>query len=226
MTANVISALALTLAIVTAAVTQIQRAFDTRRIVRQQLTDVLSKITDWQVKAAESPGSQAYLAPAATTQARLAAMLIDQLPGKLVTDTDYVMLASAAVDPVEAKRNYDKAIAAARTVYYRRLARRGYGSFLFAIGDFAAARQQFQTAIDEVSEPGDEGHALRCDLHSTWATFEGGAGHAPEAAQQSALAEAELSQIVNPAWRRWYSNAGPAQELPGQPAAAAPVPAG
>jgi hypothetical protein len=117
---------------------------DTRRVVRQQLTDVILRISDMNIKLAVSPQEGEYLAPAISSAARLAGTLVMQLPQSLVNDVDYVTLASVAYDPLEVKQYYEKAIAICNSSYYRVLARRGYGSRLFETGDYPAGRSQFR----------------------------------------------------------------------------------
>lgn len=203
------SVCALVFSVFSLALAQVQRTLDNRRIVRQQLTDTLSRITDMAVQGAKNPDDMQFLGPAATSQARLATMLIEQLPPKLVSDVDYVTLASVAFDPIEGKQNYEKAIRAARSPYYRRLARRGYASFLFNYGDYQAARTQFSTALGELTDSTDESHALRYDLYKLWSWYEQRAGHQQEAQETAQLADAELANIENQAWRDWYSREQP-----------------
>jgi hypothetical protein len=158
-----------------------------------------------EIESRKSPDAAEYLGPALTSQARLAAVLIDQLPSGLVNDIDYVTLASASFDPIDARQYYEKAISAARTAYYRRLARRGYGSFLFESGDYAAGAGQFGAALSEVTQSGDEGHALRFDIYGLWGWYEQKAGHEHEAQEKNRLAQDELNQIQSQAIRRSYA---------------------
>jgi hypothetical protein len=217
---------ALVVSVITLALTQVQRALDNRRIIRQQLTEVLSRITDMQIEGRKSPEAMEYLGPALTAQARLAAVLTDQLPPRLVSEIDYVSLASASFDPIEARQYYEKAISVARTAYYRRLARRGYASFLFESGDYEAGASQFNAALNEVTQPGDEAHAMRLDLYRTWAWYEQQAGHAERAAENLRLAQDELGKIENLALRRSYYGDQASKSAGTDGAAEGPRPAG
>jgi hypothetical protein len=160
-----------------------------------------------------------YLRPSAESLTRLAAALADQLPRRLVNDLDYVTMATGAFDPIESRQYYEKAIRAARTPYYRILARRGYGSYLFASGDDEGGANQFSTAISELTQAGDEGHAMRCDLYGLWAFYEQKAGHAEAAQDKSERAQYELNQIQNQALRREYSYDPAGTSRPRQPQA-------
>jgi tetratricopeptide (TPR) repeat protein len=174
-------------------------------VVRQQLTDVILRISDMNVKLAGAPQEGEYLMPAISSAARLADALIMQLPQTLVNDVDYVTLASATYDLLEVKQYYEKAIAICNSSYYRVLARRGYGSRLFEAGDYPAARSQFRAALEDLSDPTDEGHARRADLYRTWATCEQDAEDPEEAAKLTRLAADEIAKIKSKFMRKWYS---------------------
>jgi tetratricopeptide (TPR) repeat protein len=207
----IVGTVALVVSVFTFAWTEYRRTMDTRRVVRQQLTDVILRISDLSVKLAGSPQEGEYLAPAVSSAARLAAALIMQLPQKLVNDVDYVTLASVAYDPLEVKQYYEKAIAICSSPYYRVLARRGYGSRLFEAGDYLAARSQFRAALEDLSDPTDECHARRADIYRIWATCEQDAEDPEQAAKLSELATGEIANINSKFLRKWYS-----QDQPGE----------
>jgi tetratricopeptide (TPR) repeat protein len=207
----IVGTAALVVSVLTFAWTEYRRTMDTRRVVRQQLTDVILRISDLSVKLAGSPQEGEYLAPAISSAARLAAALVMQLPQKLVNDVDYVTLASVAYDPLEVKQYYEKAIAICSSPYYRVLARRGYGSRLFEAGDYQAARSQFRAALEDLSDPTDECHARRADIYRIWATCEQDAEDPEQAAKFSELATGEIANINSKFLRKWYS-----QDQPGE----------
>jgi hypothetical protein len=201
----IVSIVALTVSIFTFAWTEYRRTMDTRRVVRQQLTDVILRISDMNIKLAVSPQEGEYLAPAISSAARLAGTLVMQLPQSLVNDVDYVTLASVAYDPLEVKQYYEKAIAICNSSYYRVLARRGYGSRLFETGDYPAGRSQFRAALEDLSDPTDECHARRADLYRIWASCEQDAEDPQQAAELTKLAAEEAAKIKSKFLRKWYS---------------------
>lgn len=204
-TVTIISAGALAISIATLILTQLQRLNDTRRIVRQQLTDCLVRIADMSLQWKKSPDEGEWLEPAISAEARLGSTLIGQLPRSLINDVDYISLAAALQgDPLEAKRYYEKAIKAAGSDYYRNLTRSGYASLLFLrMGDYAAGREQYTEALDSLSDSTDECHAGRADLYWSWAFDEKEIGNHEKAVELQRQATDEIAKIHNPAFRRY-----------------------
>jgi tetratricopeptide (TPR) repeat protein len=207
----IVSAVALVISIFTFVWTEHRRTADTRRIVRQQLTDVVLRIADMSVQSARSPKESEYLAPAISSAARLADALIRQLPKTFINDVDYVTLASVAFDLLEVKQYYEKAIGICNNSYYRALARRGYGSRLFGAGDYQGARSQFRAALDDLSDLTDECRGRRADLFITWASCEQEGEDPNEAIKLRNSANEEIAKIQSKFVRKWYSQNQPGE---------------
>jgi len=206
-TVTMISAGALAISIVTLVLTQVQRFIDTRRIVRQQLTDSLVRIADMSLQWKKSPDEGEWLSPAISTEARNASALIGRLPPSLVNDADYVSLAAAfQYDPIEAKWYYEKAIETSTSNYSRNLCRGGYAAHLFLVtGDYSAGREQYTKALDSLSDSSDECHARRAGLYRSWASLEEATENHEQAIELQRKAADEIAKIHKVAFRKWYS---------------------
>lgn len=152
--ALIISAVATTISIV-------RGQKEKQRTVRNQITDILSRIVAGNIEnaklyhetAANNPEYFQNLSSILNQQNAFllnqAIYLTDQVP-ELVTAVEYNTLATAnanAGDLIMAEKYYRKAVAVSPNDYYRSLATRSYGAFLFAQRRYEEAREEFRKAV-------------------------------------------------------------------------------
>jgi len=159
--AVLISGMALLLSIVATVISIHRKKRESQRIIRSQLTDVLSRIVSTNLesiklqhrKARKNPeyynAIVGILSQQSASLLQQALYLIEQIPG-LVASIEYGTIATAnlnAGDIIQAENYYQKAIQVASNEYYRSLAIRNYGLFLFQHHRFEEARDQYRKSI-------------------------------------------------------------------------------
>ncbi len=156
-----ISAFAFFLSLVATVISVIRGKYEKQRAVRNQITDILGRITTTSIEQAKLFHETADKDPAyyQTVSSMLnqqntfliqqATYLIEQV-SELVTAVEYNTVAFAtanAGDLISAERYYIKAIDVSPNNYYKSLGMRSYAGFLFTQRRFEDGREQFRKSI-------------------------------------------------------------------------------
>lgn len=156
-----ISVSALIISTVATTISIIRGQKEKQRTVRNQITDVLSRIVAGNIENAKLYHETAQTNPeyfqaisSILNQQNAfllnqAIYLTDQVP-ELVTAVEYNTLAGAnanAGDLIMAEKYYRKAVAVSPNDYFRALAKRSFGTFLFAQRRFEEGREEFRKAV-------------------------------------------------------------------------------
>ena len=156
-----ISVSALIISAVATTISIIRGQKEKQRTVRNQITEVLSRIIAGKIEnaklyhetAEKTPEYFQALSSILNQQNAFllnqAVYLTDQVP-ELVTAVEYNTLAAAnsdAGDLIMAERYYSKAITVCPNDYYKSLAIRSYAGFLFAQRRLEEAREEFRKAV-------------------------------------------------------------------------------
>lgn len=141
--------------------TEIKTRYEKGRIIRSQLTDVLGRITKLNIENAKSFKDYGQKDPAYhqtissilnqenTSLLQQAMYLSEQIPDLVsAVDLNTIAVANAnAGDLILAEEFYKKAIEKSGNDYYKALATRSYGGFLFPQRRFEEARQQYRNSV-------------------------------------------------------------------------------
>jgi hypothetical protein len=155
-----LSSLAFALSLYATFTTERRASDDKRRTVRNQLTDVLARLTSLQLDNAklmhEAKGDAMYTQSVSMALGQQNGFLLDQafyladqIPS-LVTTYEFNSIAAAsfgAGDVLSAEKYHLKAIEVAHSDLYRAQATRGYAVFLFSQRRFVEGRDQFNKSL-------------------------------------------------------------------------------
>ena len=177
-----ISSLAFIVAVLSFINTLRQRRVDNQRTLRIALTDVIAELvgTDWERSQLdrENPGTsddkivdmRRILNSKRSYLVRHGDFLAEQMPD-LITDADLNSLARAFADIGD----YDKAhaywrrcVARSSTSLIRSMNLRGYGRFLFRLGEFGGGRKAYRESLEIEVPDNDETRRIRADTYAMW----------------------------------------------------------
>jgi tetratricopeptide (TPR) repeat protein len=183
----IVSSVAVTVSLTSAAVTLFQKRSETLRVVRQQITDALAKILALAYQQAEltmdptadqtNPQHQAklgYIFRQHTFYSRHAIFLMQRAPN-IVSDADYIALAESfqqVGDYVEANANYLKAISKSRNPFYRGVNIRMAAEARYHQGDCGGGASLYEDALKLTMGSGDQTLAARGYTYQSWARSE------------------------------------------------------
>jgi tetratricopeptide (TPR) repeat protein len=181
-----VSIIALSFSIISTYITLRQKKYETERTLRNQLTDVLAKITALNLENAKIPqegaspsgltsGMRGHLRDQQRFLVRQATYVIDQIP-TLVSPFEYLLVAGTfeSIDDVyQAEQFFRKAIEhSADDEMNRGIITRAFARFLFNQGEHELAREQYMAAVEIFSGDSDIMKEYRGDTYLRWATQE------------------------------------------------------
>jgi tetratricopeptide (TPR) repeat protein len=204
-----ISALSLTVALISLILTYRQKSRQDKLAARKSLTDNIAAIVAANIEFAKQPvGSEAtaesrILRRHINSQRRYlvnhGAMLVSEIR-ELATEIDYNVLAGAfetSFDFERAATFWQKCIEASDTPAVRAMNRRGYAMFLYSQGRFEDGRRQYEASLAEAIGDGDAARRLRADTYAMWARSERDFGFIEESKRRHGQAKAEASRMAN-----------------------------
>jgi tetratricopeptide (TPR) repeat protein len=242
-----VSIVALSFSIISTYITLRQKKYETERTLRNQLTDVLGKITALNLENAKIPQEGAtatgltsrmrgHLRDQQRFLVRQATYVIDQIPA-LVSPFEYLLVAGTfeAIDDVyQAEQFFRKAIEhSADDEMNRGITTRGFARFLFNQGEHELAREQYMASVEIFSGDSDIMKEYRGDTYLRWATQELEWSYPDNAKTYLSEAKQIFESKANPIARRRsvarlndhidhvYSSSLPAREKQKQPEVAA-----
>jgi len=183
----------------------IRSRHDKQRAIKHEITDTLGRIVATALESAkiyrearESDPAYFQMVSSILNQQNTfllnqATYLAEQVPS-LMTAVEYNTIASAtanAGDLIAADRYYQKAIEVSPNDYYRSLALRSYGGFLFAQGRFEVARELFKKAIMLMPGTGNFVHFTNGFTYQMWGWNEA------NQAKQAKFAELVFERAAN-----------------------------
>lgn len=173
-----------------------QKNSETRRTIRSQITDAISKLdsvfAEWDKLIHENldKSSDPYLVARRSFLngqrrflARQVVFLIDQVP-ELTTDFEYNRVAdafSAVGDFDKANHYYLKAMEVSENNYYKSICARAYARSLFWQGSPTDARERYQESVALVKQDSDFYRFHTAETYQRWAAAEADAGNWDEA---------------------------------------------
>ena len=175
--------LAFVVSAISTTITIVRGRREKQRAIRNEITNVLSQIVATAIENAKlyqennekpTPYYQAVSSILNQRNAFLlnqAVYLSDQVP-QLITAVEYNTLAAAnanAGDLFTAEKFYRKAIERSNNPFYRSMALRSYGGFLFPQRRFAEAREIFRQAINLMQGNSDQVHYTNGFSYQMWA---------------------------------------------------------
>lgn len=181
-----VSVVALSFSIISTYITLRQKSYETERTLRNQLTDVLAKITALNLEFAKipqegvsasglTPDMRGHLRDQQRFLVRQAKYVTDQIPA-LVGPFEYLLVAGtfASIDDVyQAEQFFRKAIEhSADDEMNRGMITRGFARFLFNQGEHDLAREQYVAAVEIFSGDSDIMKEYKGDTYLRWATQE------------------------------------------------------
>jgi tetratricopeptide (TPR) repeat protein len=164
----IFSGAAIIISIFSTFISLLQKNFETKRILRTQLTDITSELNDIVLEVREKAvkalqniageqkpdifmeGKLAMDSLKAMNLARQAEYIIKQLPSKLITDIEYSVMANTYIiinDIEQAEKHFNNSIKAALNNKYKALHMRSYGSFLYDSGKRKQANIIYSDAV-------------------------------------------------------------------------------
>jgi tetratricopeptide (TPR) repeat protein len=197
-------------AFVVSLVTLLLKGPENRRIIRNQLTDIIGKLNAVQAEARKlsmekeqerfNPHVNALFAFFNDQRVFLvwqASFLIRQIP-KDVSDIEYALIArafDAIGDQSQADRYWNKCIQSSQGEYYRSMNLRGYASYLFAQGSFEDGRKKFEESVSSLTGDSDRMRHAKGETYLRWALIEREFGFGPEADTLLAKAKATFESL-------------------------------
>jgi tetratricopeptide (TPR) repeat protein len=204
-----LSSSAFILSLITTIITLKQKKYEIERGLRQQITDVISKLNTVfeQENRLENEAQSSNPRYAANMRsffngqkqffARQAVYLINQLPA-LVSEAEYNAVArafEAVADYEQADYYYRKALEASPSTLYEAINLRGHGRVLFKQGRIAEGRTAFQESLNLIPSDTDRHHMFRGDTYERWVRAEADALFFDEADKHFHSAEVEYQAI-------------------------------
>jgi tetratricopeptide (TPR) repeat protein len=181
-----VSVIALSFSIISTYIALRQKRYETERTLRNQLTDVLAKITALSLENAKIPqegasasgltaGMRGHLRDQQRFLVWQAKYVIDQI-SPLASPFEYLLVAGTfeSIDDVyQAKEFFRKGIEhSADDEMNRGIITRGFARFLFNQGEHGRAREQYMAAVENFSGDSDIMREYRGDTYLRWATQE------------------------------------------------------
>jgi tetratricopeptide (TPR) repeat protein len=206
-----LSAVAVTISLVSTAITLLQKRYETFRMLRQQITDAVSRLLEL---AQES--SLLQFDPAvdrSTVQFQTRSQIISQqhafyarhalflmeLGSTIVSDADYLAVAAAfqqVADYTQANIAYDRAIKKAHKGYPTVIALRFYAYALYSQGDVITGARRYAAAAETFKKDRSlYGIFTTAYTYQLWAFAEATMGDLPEARRLFALAATTYMSI-------------------------------
>jgi tetratricopeptide (TPR) repeat protein len=212
-----ISVSALIISAVATTISIIRGQKEKQRSVRNQITDTLSQIIAGNIEKAKlyyetAEKNPEYFQSISSILNQQNAFLLnqaiyltDQVP-ELVTAVEYNTLATANVDAgdlIMAERYFRKAIDASTNEYYKSLAMRSYGVFLFTQRRFEEGREVFRKSVSLLKGGDNLARQTKGFTYQMWAWNElNNAGSIGRATELVESASNEFKGIDNEAVRR------------------------
>jgi tetratricopeptide (TPR) repeat protein len=206
----VFSGIAVTVSLLSATVTVLQKRYETLRVVRQQITEALSKVIALAYQQAEltmdtsvdqtTPqfqGKLGYIFRQHTFYSRHAIFLMERSP-KIVSDADYIALAEAfqqVGDYAEANLNYESAIRKARNSFSRCVNMRMAADARYYQSDHDSGAAMYAEALKTISGNSHHARVMRGFTYQLWARSEAMYHDRARAAELFAKAEETYKTI-------------------------------
>jgi tetratricopeptide (TPR) repeat protein len=232
---DLISVLAFILSLAATIISVFTNFREKQRAMKREITDLLTKISSLQIENAklfkENASDPIFCQTVSTVLnqqnaflLQQVAYLMDKVP-ELVTCVEYNSLAvasSTAGDIGTAAKYFAKAVETAPPPYYKALALRSYGVFLFTIHEFEHARNCFRNSLTMLSGGDNFARSTRGLTYQAWGWNEVNIANAPQVA--GALFESAANEFRGIDNKVLRDNALNALAVARMPVMAMPVP--
>jgi tetratricopeptide (TPR) repeat protein len=205
-----------TFALVFSVVTLRQKAGEARLARREQLTDLLQKLSELNTEVSTyrflreakkdeyPPNYVGLINDQRRFLVRQAAFVAAKIK-RLVSPYEYLIIAGGfdSIDDTYQAEHFYQLATKTKDQIDRGIAIRGYGRYLFNRGRMEEARQYYLLALEAFKGDSDHLRHARADTYERWAAHEREWGHPTEANSKLEHAVAEYRTLTNPSRQRY-----------------------